>query len=55
MELMLCRNKFEPKRSGAIKGDIEAVSGGENGDSYVVVRHKHKSEETSSEGSQEEH
>lgn len=49
------RNRFAPKRSGVIKGDIEAVSGGEDGDSYVVVRHKSKPEETSSEGPQEDH
>lgn len=55
LELTLCRNRFAPKRSGVIKGDIEAVSGGEDGDSYVVVRHKSKPEETSSEGPQGDH
>ncbi|KAL4069129.1 hypothetical protein J3A83DRAFT_4248814 [Scleroderma citrinum] len=48
------RNQFAPEHSGTVKGDIEAVSAGEGGDSYVIVRHKHKPEEQSAEEHEEE-
>lgn len=37
-----------PERSGVIKGEIEAVDGGEDSDAYVVVRHRRKPNEESS-------
>jgi len=39
------RRRQRPETSGTISGDIEAVSTGETGDTYVQIRKKHKSEE----------
>ena len=39
------RRRRRPEVSGQISGDIEAVSTGEAGDTYVQIRKKHKSEE----------
>ena len=39
------RRRLRPEVSGAISGDIEAVSTGETGDSYVQIRKKQKPEE----------
>jgi hypothetical protein len=39
------RRRRRPEVSGTISGDIEAVSTGEAGDTYVEIRKKHKSEE----------
>jgi len=39
------RRRRLPEASGMISGDIEAVSTGEAGDTYVQIRKKHKSEE----------
>lgn len=39
------RRRRRPEVSGTIRGDIEAVSTGEAGDTYVQVRKKHQPEE----------
>lgn len=39
------RRRRRPEVSGTISGDIEAVSTGEAGDTYVQVRKKHNPEE----------
>jgi len=39
------RRRRRPEVSGAISGDIEAVSTGEAGDTYVQIRKKQKQEE----------
>lgn len=39
------RRRRRPEVSGTISGDIEAVSTGEAGDTYVQIRKKHKPEE----------
>ena len=39
------RRRQRPEVSGTIRGDIEAVSTGEAGDTYVQVRKKQKQEE----------
>ncbi|KAF9789811.1 hypothetical protein BJ322DRAFT_558728 [Thelephora terrestris] len=39
------RRRRRPETSGTVSGDIEAVSTGETGDSYVQIRKKHKPEE----------
>jgi len=39
------RQRLRTERSGTITGDIEAVSTGEAGDSYVQIKKKQKPEE----------
>ena len=39
------RRRRHPETAGVVSGDIEAVSTGEDGDTYVQVRKKHKAEE----------
>ncbi|KAH7923537.1 hypothetical protein BV22DRAFT_1015179 [Leucogyrophana mollusca] len=39
------RRQTQPERAGVIGGDIEAVSGDESSDTYVVIRKKSKGEE----------
>ncbi|KAI6020885.1 hypothetical protein PISMIDRAFT_679520 [Pisolithus microcarpus 441] len=41
------RNYYKPERCGVVKGEVEAVPAGEDADSYVIVRRKHRSEEGS--------
>ncbi|KAG1792206.1 uncharacterized protein HD556DRAFT_1432711 [Suillus plorans] len=36
------RKLIEPERAGHVGGDIEAISGDESGDTYVVIRRKNK-------------
>lgn len=37
-----CSKLIEPERVGHVGGDIEAISGDESGDTYVVIRRKNK-------------